>query len=207
MATANVRIHPTADVSAEAEIGQGTTIWHGAQVREGVRIGESCIIGKGVYIDFGVSIGSRVKIQNRASVYHGVRVEDGVFIGPHVCLTNDKFPRAITPEGELKTADDWEVSSTLVQQGASLGAGSIILPGIAIGRFAMVGAGSVVTNDVPAHGLVLGNPARLVGYVCRCGFRLVELSESQTLRVEDHILRVSRQFTCPHCQRQYSFDT
>lgn len=171
------RIHETADVSPRAQIGQDTLIWHQAQVREGAAIGEHCIIGKGVYIDSDVVIGSRVKIQNYACVYHGARVEDGVFIGPHVCITNDKYPRAITPDGKLKTATDWEVGRTLIREGASLGAMSVILPGVIIGRFAMVGAGSVVTLDVPDQGLAMGNPACLKGFVCPCGRRL-EVKES-----------------------------
>jgi acetyltransferase-like isoleucine patch superfamily enzyme len=140
-------------------------------VRKGVRIGQQCIIGKGAYIDFDVQLGSRVKIQNYALVYHGAIVEDGVFIGPRACLTNDKLPRAITPSGALKGTDDWEVGRIVVRYGASIGAGAIVLPGVTIGRFAMVGAGAVVTRDVPDHGLVVGQPARHVGYVCRCGRR------------------------------------
>jgi UDP-2-acetamido-3-amino-2,3-dideoxy-glucuronate N-acetyltransferase len=172
-------VHPTADVSAQATIGAGTRIWHQAQVRERVHIGSDCIIGKGAYIDFDVSIGDNVKIQNGVYVYHGVTVEDGVFLGPGVILTNDKLPRAINPDGSLKTDADWEVSSTLIQRGASIGAGAVILPGVTVGEFAMVGAGSVVTRDVPAHGLVYGNPACLHGYVCRCGRPLNELQDNQ----------------------------
>lgn len=167
-------IHPTAEVSPSAQVGEGTKIWHQAQVREGARIGRECIIGKGVYIDHDVIIGDRVKVQNRASIYYGVTIEDGVFIGPHACLLNDKVPRAITPNGRLKRDADWEVSEILVKHGASVGAGAVVLPNVTIGRFAMVGAGAVVTKDVPDHGLVVGNPARLVGYVCQCGGRLEE---------------------------------
>jgi UDP-2-acetamido-3-amino-2,3-dideoxy-glucuronate N-acetyltransferase len=166
-------IHPTAEVSNQATVGEGTRIWSHAQVREGAVIGAECNIGKNVYIDFGVSIGSMVKIQNNASVYHGVTVEDGVFIGPHVCFCNDMLPRAITPDGRMKGNDDWEVGPTLVRYGASVGAGSVILPNVTIGSFALIGAGSVVTRSVPDHGLVYGNPARLHGYVCACG-RLLE---------------------------------
>ena len=162
-------IHPTAEVSAQAQVGTGTSIWHHAQIREDVVIGTDCIIGKNVYIDFGVQIGNNVKIQNNVLVYHGLTIEDGVFLGPQACLTNDRFPRAITPDGRLKGTDDWEVSPTLIQYGASIGASSTILAGVTIGRFAMVGAGAVVTHSVPAHGLVLGVPARLVGFVCKCG--------------------------------------
>jgi len=162
-------IHPSAIVSPQASIGEGTRIWHQAQVREGATLGHNCIIGKGVYVDFDVTIGDNVKIQNGAYVYHGVTLEDGVFVGPGVILTNDKLPRAVNPDGTLKSDADWEVSPTLVKRGASLGAGAVILPGVTIGQFAMVAAGAVVTHDVPDYGLVMGNPARLRGFVCPCG--------------------------------------
>jgi acetyltransferase-like isoleucine patch superfamily enzyme len=187
-----IRIHPTAEVSEKTSIGEGTSIWHQAQVREGAIIGEKCIIGKGVYIDAGVSLGNHVKIQNYVSVYHGVTVEDGVFIGPHVCFTNDMRPRAVNPDGSLKAADDWVLSTTLVRRGAALGANATIRCGITIGEWAMVGAGSVVTRDVPAHGLVYGNPARLHGFVCPCGTQLRRKSTQDTSVIA----------TCPQCGRE-----
>ena len=171
----NFSIHPAAEVSAEAHIGAGTRIWNQVQVREHAHIGEECNIGKGVYIDAHVQIGSRVKIQNHVSVFEGVTLEDGVFIGPHVCFTNDLFPRAITPDGKLKGATDWKITPTLVKYGASIGAGSIILCGVTIGEFALIGAGSMVTRDVPPHALVVGNPARQHGYVCHCAHRLSDV--------------------------------
>ena len=169
-----VRIHPTAEVSPQASLGEGTSIWHQAQVREGARLGKGCIVGKGVYIDAGVTIGDHVKIQNYVSVFHGVTLEDGVFVGPHVCFTNDLLPRAVNPDGSLKSADDWSLSKTLVRRGAALGANSTIRCGITVGEWAMVGSGSVVTHDIPDHGLAWGNPARLHGFVCACGGRLIE---------------------------------
>jgi len=167
-----VHIHPTAEVSPQAEIGAGSSIWHQAQVREGARLGRNCIVGKGAYIDFGVQIGDNVKIQNYVSIYHGVTIKDGVFVGPHVCFTNDNLPRAVNPDGSLKGSDDWVLGRVLVRRGAALGANSTILPKVVIGEWALVGAGAVVTKDVPAHGIVAGNPARLIGFACACGARL-----------------------------------
>ena len=167
-----IRVHPTAEVSSDAIIGENSQIWHQAQIREGVHIGENCIIGKGVYIDSGVQIGSNVKIQNYVSIYHGVTIEDGVFIGPHVCFTNDIYPRAINPDGSLKAPNDWSIEKTTVGYGASLGANSTIRCGTIIGKWAMIGSGSVVTQYIPDYGLAWGNPVRLYGYVCPCGIRL-----------------------------------
>jgi acetyltransferase-like isoleucine patch superfamily enzyme len=164
-----VRVHPTADVSAEAVIGPGTSIWNQAQVRERARIGAGCVIGKNVYVDFDVVVGDLVKIQNNASLYHGATIEDGVFIGPHVCLTNDRLPRAINRDGSAKTDADWQVGPIRIRSGAALGAGSVIVPGVTVGRWALVGAGSVVTADVADYALVVGNPARRIGSACPCG--------------------------------------
>ena len=168
-------IHPTAEVSPTAQIGEGTRIWHQAHIREGAVIGRNCIIGKDVYVDFGVVVGSHVKIQNGALLYHGLTVEDGVFIGPQACMTNDRSPRAITAEGQVQTSADWAVGAIRIRYGASIGAGAIILPDVSVGRFAMVAAGAVVTHSVPDHGLVMGVPARLVAYACHCGRRLAPL--------------------------------
>lgn len=165
-------IHPTADVSPEAHIGEGTQIWHHVQVREGARIGQNCILGKGVYVDFDVVIGNNCKLQNGVYIYHPAVVEDGVFLGPGVIITNDRLPRAVNPDGTLKRATDWQASPVTVRYGAAIGAASVVLPGVTIGRWALVGAGAVVTKDMPDHGLAMGNPARLVGYVCACGARL-----------------------------------
>ncbi len=173
-----VRIHPTAEVSDKAQIGEGSSIWNHAQVRENASLGQNCILSKGVYVDAGVQIGNNVKIQNYVSVYHGVTIEDGVFVGPHVCFTNDMNPRAVNPDGSLKSADDWVLSETRIKEGAALGANSTIRCGITIGRWALVGAGSVVTKDVPDHGLALGNPARLRGFVCACGQQVAKQSET-----------------------------
>lgn len=193
-----IRIHPTAEVSEKAHIGDGTSIWHHTQVREGVTIGRNCILGKGVYVDAGVTIGDNVKIQNYVSIYHGVTLEDGVFVGPHVCFTNDLRPRAVNPDGSLKSSDDWILSPTYIRRGAALGANATIRCGITIGAWAMVGAGSVVTQDVPDYGLVWGNPARLRGFVCPCGESLeITLSEGEIAAKSDDWVRA----ICPKCQR------
>ena len=176
-------IHPTAEVSSTAHIGAGTRIWGQVHVREYAQIGETCNIGKGVYIDTHVHIGSNVKIQNHVSLFEGVTLEDGVFVGPHVCFTNDLLPRAITPDGKLKIADDWVITPTLVKYGASIGAGSIIVCGITIGEFALVGAGSIVTRDIPPHTLVFGNPARQHGYVCHCARKISDVFEQNGLLI------------------------
>jgi UDP-2-acetamido-3-amino-2,3-dideoxy-glucuronate N-acetyltransferase len=168
----HVTIHPTADVSDQAEIGPGTRIWHQVQVREGAVIGNECTLGKGAYVDLKVRIGDRCKLQNGAFVFHGFNLEDGVFLGPGVMLLNDKNPRAINPDGSLKSDSDWTVSEAVVRRGAAIGGGAVVLPGVSIGRFAMVGAGAVVTREVPDHAIVFGNPARLKGFACACGRQL-----------------------------------
>lgn len=178
----SVRIHPSAEVSADAVIGPGTRIWHQAQVREGARIGAGCVIGKNVYVDAGVVVGEACKIQNNASLYRGVVLDDGVFIGPHVCFTNDKLPRAINPDGSPKTDADWELGPIRVHRGAAIGAGSVVLPGVTIGRWALVGSGSVVTGDVSDHELVAGNPARRMGSACRCGAPLRDNPDGSAFR-------------------------
>jgi len=168
------RIHASADIEDDVAIGPRTAVWHRAQIRRGARIGADAIIGRDAFIDEGVDIGDRVKIQNGALVYHGVHVGDGVFIGPGAILTNDRFPRAVTATGALARAEDWSVSPIHLEEGASVGAGAIVVAGCDVGPFATVGAGAVVTRTVPGHALVVGNPARRMGWVCACGARLTD---------------------------------
>lgn len=160
-------VHPSAVLEDGANVGSGTRIWHNSHVRTGSRIGEGCTIGFGVFIDTGVRIGDRCKIQNHVSVYDGVEIEDEVFVGPAAMFSNDLHPRACP--------DEWEITRTLVRRGASIGTNATIVCGVEIGAWALVAAGAVVTNDVPAHGLVVGNPARLHSWVCRCARRLAKV--------------------------------
>jgi UDP-2-acetamido-3-amino-2,3-dideoxy-glucuronate N-acetyltransferase len=165
-------IHPAAEVAMDATLGPGCKVWRQAHIREGASIGAGSIVGAGVYIGAGVRVGANCKIQNQALLYEGVELERGVFVGPQVCFTNDHLPRAVNSDLSLKTAADWHLGRTRVREGASVGAQSVVVTGVTIGRWALIGAGTVVTRDVPDHALVYGNPARVRGWVCRCARRL-----------------------------------
>lgn len=164
MSINNLYIHESAIVSSESNIGAGTKVWVNVQIRENSKIGENCIISKDVYIDEGVHIGDNCKIQNGVSVYKGVTIEDEVFIGPNACFTNDLLPRAVN--------SDWNITPTTISMGASIGANATIVCGVKVGKYAMIGAGSVVTKDVPDYTLVVGNPARELGHVDKNGNRI-----------------------------------
>ena len=159
-----VFIHHSAEVHRDAKIGQGTKIWINAQIRENAVIGSDCIISKDVYIDESVLIGSRCKIQNSVSIYKGVTIEDDVFIGPNACFTNDLVPRSFN--------EDWKITNTFISEGASIGANATIICGIIIGKYSMIGAGAVVTKDVPDFTLVLGNPARAICRIDKNGNKI-----------------------------------
>jgi UDP-3-O-[3-hydroxymyristoyl] glucosamine N-acyltransferase len=175
----SARIVDSADVDPRAEVGDGTSVWHLAQVREGARVGTSCIIGRGAYIGPGVTVGANCKIQNYALVYEPAVLEPGVFIGPAVVLTNDTFPRAVNPDGSLKSAHDWQPVGVVVREGAAIGARSVCVAPVTIGRWATVAAGAVVARDVPDFALVAGVPARRIGWVGRAGVRLEDVGEGQ----------------------------
>ncbi len=163
------RIVDSADVSPEAQIGEGSSVWHLAQVREGAVVGAGCVIGRGAYIGTGVELGDHCKVQNYALVYEPARLGHGVFIGPAVVLTNDTFPRAVNADGTIKSADDWQPVGVTIGDGASVGARAVCVAPVTIGEWATVAAGAVVTKDVPAHALVAGVPARQIAWVGHSG--------------------------------------
>lgn len=164
---------PRADVAADVVVPASSLVWGLAQIREGVVVGEECVIGRGAYVGAGVRIGDRVKIQNYAQVYDPAVLEDGVFVGPMVVLTNDTYPRAVRPDGERVSPSDWRPVGVTVRYGASIGARAVCVAPVVIGRWALVGAGAVVVDDVLDYALVAGNPARRIGWVGPAGRRLV----------------------------------
>ncbi|KUM41674.1 acetylglucosamine-1-phosphate uridylyltransferase [Arthrobacter sp. EpRS71] len=168
----------SADVSDEAVIGDGSKIWHLAQVREQAELGVNCIVGRGAYIGTGVKMGDNCKVQNYALVYEPAVLEAGVFIGPAVVLTNDTYPRAVSPDGGLKSAHDWEPVGVTIREGASIGARAVCVAPVTIGRWATVAAGAVVAKDVPDFALMVGVPAKRHGWVGKAGFPLQRLGES-----------------------------
>ena len=199
------QVHASADVEGDVVIGTGSAVWQRAQIRSGARIGAECVVGRDVFIDVGVEIGDRTKIQNGALIYHGVTVADGVFIGPGAILTNDRYPRAITPAGELVQADDWTVSPIRLEHGCSIGAGAVVVAGSNVGPFATVGAGAVVTRTVTGHSLVAGSPAKRIGWVCVCGDRLLD-SEGHAAPAEIGRYLTDPELTCGRCDRRYKYD-
>jgi UDP-3-O-[3-hydroxymyristoyl] glucosamine N-acyltransferase len=176
-------IHETVEIDPEVRIGKGTRIWHQTQIRTGANIGENCVIGKGVYIDFNVTIGNNVKIQNRTTLYNRIIIENNVNIGPHVCFNSEQ--RIILPQSQLNAAP------TKIRYKAQIGAGSVIMPGVQIGAYAIIEPGSVITCDVPHHAYVRGNPAVLAGYVCVCGCMLNYIPEMS-------------HWVCPGCEELFT---
>lgn len=173
--------HPTSEVNESAQIGDGTKIWHFCHVMAGAKIGERCVLGQNVFVAKNVRIGNDVKIQNNVSVYEEVEIEDGVFCGPSCVFTNVHHPRSLVSRKH-------EFGKTLVRHGATIGANATIVCGNTIGRFAFVGAGALVTRDVPDYALVYGVPARRKGWACECG-ELLKLKKSAA--------------SCARCQKKY----
>ena len=200
----SARVHATAELEPDVSLGPDVAIWNRAQIRRGARLGAESIVARDVFIDEDVTIGARVKVQNGALIYHGVTIEDGVFIGPGAILTNDRYPRAITSTGDLARASDWKLSEILLQHGSSIGAGAVVVAGVTIGEFAMVGAGAVVTRDVPSYALVVGSPARRIGWVCACGARLVD-AEGRPADAVPPPYAAHTELLCSSCERVYAY--
>jgi UDP-2-acetamido-3-amino-2,3-dideoxy-glucuronate N-acetyltransferase len=170
---------PGADVDPRARLGPGVSVWHLAQIREGAQIGADCIIGRGAYIGAGVRLGQRCKVQNHALIYEPAWLDDGVFVGPAAVFTNDRYPRAVTPDGSIKAAGDWEPVGVTVGRGASIGARAVCVAPVTIGSWAVVAAGAVVVKDVPDFALVAGVPARFVRWVGRAGIALTKAGDGR----------------------------
>ena len=175
-------VHETSLIGEDVNIGERTRIWQFCNIMNGVSIGRDCNIGQNVFIETGVKLGNHVKVKNNISLYQGVECEDGVFLGPNCVFTN-----VINPRSFIEKKD--QLRKTVVRQGATIGANATIVCGHSIGRYAMVGAGSVITRDVEDYELVAGNPARKMGYVCKCGEKLTN---------------IGGKYVCSVCGRQYS---
>lgn len=180
----NIKVHPTACVSEQAEVGEGTSIWQNCVIMEGAVIGNNCMLGANAFIENGVVLGNRVKVKNNIALYTGVKCEDDVFLGTNCVFTNVKNPRSFISR---KT----EFKDTVVKQGATIGANTTIICGNVIGKYAFVGAGAVITKDVPDYGLVMGNPSRLKGYICKCGNKL---------------LHKEQEYMCSECRNRYKME-
>ena len=182
-----------AKVDTTASIGENSQVWDYTQIRENAVIGSLCIIGRNVYIGPGVVIGSNCKIQNNSLIYNPALIQNGVFIGPGVILTNDRHPRSVNPDGLIKSENDWKIVGIEIQEGASIGAGSVCVAPAKIGKWAFIGAGSLVTKDVPNFALVVGNPAKQIGWVSKTGKRLVEKDEFFICSDTDEVFKIENQ--------------
>jgi acetyltransferase-like isoleucine patch superfamily enzyme len=194
----SVRVHPTALIEDGVTLGEGTSVWDSVHIRKNAVIGEQCIVGEKSYIAYDVRIGHRVKINAMVYICAGVTIEDGVMISAGTVFTNDRFPRATTPDlRELRSSDpDEDTRLTLVREGATIGAGCTIGSDLVIGRFAMIGMGSLVTKSIEDFHLALGHPARSVGYVCRCGHPFLRFPAGEAPD--------GPEMACPACGLRYS---
>jgi UDP-2-acetamido-3-amino-2,3-dideoxy-glucuronate N-acetyltransferase len=193
------RVHPTAIIEEGVEIGAGSAVWDNVHIRHSARIGEQCIIGEKTYIAYGVTIGNRVKINAFVYICNAVTIEDGVMISAGTVFTNDRFPRATTPDlKQLRPSEpDEHTLPTLIREGATIGAGCIIGNNLVIGRFAMIGMGSLVTKSIPDFHVAIGQPARSIGYVCRCGQMLAKVQNHSAARNEP------TEYCCLTCELGY----
>lgn len=183
----DVRIHPTAIIEEGVSLGRGSSVWDNVHIRHSSTLGEECIVGEKTYIAYGVQIGNRVKINAMVYICNAVTIEDGVMISAGTIFTNDRFPRATTTDlKHLRSSEpDEHTLPTLVREGATIGAGCVIGNDLTIGRFAMIGMGSLVTKSVPDFHLAIGHPAKSVGCVCRCGQMLMRFSEHESAKVDE----------------------
>ncbi len=186
-------IHPSAFIEDNVSIGAGSKVWHNCQLRENCTLGKKVSLGKGVFIDASVSIGDGSRIQNGVSVYKGVRIDKWCLVGPNVTFTNDIYPRV--------GVEDWKLTSTILSTGCSIGAGSIICPDIKLGFFSMIGAGSIVTSNVPDFHLAYGAPARIISKICACGKARLSyetpknayIQECCTKRLSEEVLNAAKE--------------
>jgi UDP-2-acetamido-3-amino-2,3-dideoxy-glucuronate N-acetyltransferase len=187
---ANAFIHPLAQIDPKSFIGKGTRVWQYTIIKKGARIGENCNIGSHCYIEGGASVGNNVTVKNGVALWEGVHLADGVFVGPYAVFTNDVFPRSPrAPEAKARYRDPQKLLlNTSLEYGSTIGGGAMILAGISVGEFATVGLGAVVIHNVPPYALVVGNPAKQVGWMCECGR---PLASSKKI------------FKCNECSRQY----
>ena len=181
--------HESSYVDDNVEIGEGTKIWHFSHIQSGTKIGKNCVFGQNVNVGNNVTIGNNIKVQNNVSIYEGVELEDYVFCGPSMVFTNILDPRCEFPQ----RGKEFYVK-TLVKRGASLGANSTIVCGNTIGKYVFVGAGAVVTKDIPDHALVTGVPSKITGWMCRCGEKLSLTKDPESIETG----------TCPRCKREYT---
>ncbi len=188
-----VKVHPTAVIEEDVAIGSDSSIWDNVHIRKNAKIGHHCIVGEKTYIAYDVKIGNFVKLNAFVYIPTGVTIEDKVMVAAGTIFVNDKYPRAFDDRGSelLSSAPNEETLTTVVREGATVGAGVTVLGGLEIGRYALVGAGSVVTKSVPSHGLVVGNPARQIGWVCQCGPGLVPN-------------KTKKEFVCKRCHHRYT---
>ena len=194
-------IDPAADVDPDAQLAAGTSVGAGTRVRRGARLGENVGVGRDALVDAGVVVGDGSTIHDRALVYAGAVIGSGVFVGPGAIVTNERYPRALVT---TTTDEPARPNSVILEDGATLGAGAVVVSGVRVGRHAFVGAGGIVTVDVPAHALVAGNPARRLGWVCACGRRLVD-ANGDAAPAEPAQYSLHPNLHCPVCGRVYSY--